>query len=265
MLPELIPQAVDCIITIVEGLLDNIDMLIDAGIALILGLADGLIEALPRLIEKIPVIIDKLLIAITNNLPKLIAAGIQLVVKLAYGLIQAIPTLLSAAWEIMMSFINYLGRLPGMMWDIGRNVVMGIWQGVQNYAGWLWQQVRNFASNIVNSIKNALGIHSPSRVFKEQVGKNIALGIGEGFDDNINKVYSQMKSAVDFETQKLNTNLTSNSVLNIERNDNIQAKLESIDNNREIVVNSNVNVDGKKMANVVNKVNAKQKLQYGIS
>lgn len=239
MLPELIPQAVDCIITIVEGLLDNIDMLIDAGIALILGLADGLIEALPRLIEKIPVIIDKLLIAITNNLPKLIAAGIQLVVKLAYGLIQAIPTLLSAAWEIMMSFINYLGRLPGMMWDIGRNVVMGIWQGVQNYAGWLWQQVRNFASNIVNSIKSALGIHSPSRVFKEQVGKNIALGIGEGFDDNINKVYSQMKSAVDFETQKLSTNLSATA--NVNRNMNVNLNQSK----------SDVYLDGRKVGQSV--------------
>ena len=115
-------MALETIITIVMSLLDNIDLIIDAGIELILGLADGLIEALPKLIEKIPVIIDKLLIAITNNLPKLIAAGIQLVVKLAYGLIQAIPTLLSAAWEIMMSFINYLGRLPGMMWDISRQM-----------------------------------------------------------------------------------------------------------------------------------------------
>lgn len=216
MLPELIPQAVDCIITIVEGLLDNIDMLIDAGIALILGLADGLIEALPRLIEKAPVIIDKLLVAITNNLPKLISAGIQLVVKLAYGIIQAIPSLLSAGWDIIQAFVNYLGRLPQMMWDIGKNVVLGIWQGVQNYASWLWQQVRNFASNIVYSIKSALGIHSPSRIFKEQVGKNIALGIGEGFEDSISKVYNKMKSAVDFETQKLSANLSTTS--NINRN-----------------------------------------------
>lgn len=79
---------------------------------------------MPILIGKIPIIIEKLLVSITNNLPKLIAAGIQLVVKLAYGLIQAIPTLLSAAWDLVKSFNDYLGRLPQMMWDIGKNVVM---------------------------------------------------------------------------------------------------------------------------------------------
>lgn len=238
-LPTLIPMALETIITIVMSLLDNIDLIIDAGIELILGLADGLIEALPKLIEKIPVIIDKLLIAITNNLPKLIAAGIQLVVKLAYGLIQAIPSLLSAGWDLMMAFINYLGRLPQMMWDIGKNVVLGIWQGVQSYASWLWQQVRNFASNIVNSIKSALGIHSPSRVFKDQVGKNIALGIGEGFDDNINKVYSQMKSAVDFETQKLSTNLSATA--NVNRNMNVNLNQSK----------SDVYLDGRKVGQSV--------------
>ena len=110
-----------------------------------------------------------------------------------------------------------------------------------------------------------MGIHSPSRVFRDEVGKNIALGVGEGFSDNITDVYKDMKSTVDFETQKLNSNLTSRSIINIERNSNIQSKLESIDNNREIQVNSTLEVDGKKMANVVNKVNAKQKLQYGFA
>jgi hypothetical protein len=61
-----------------------------------------------------------------------------------------------------------------------------------------------------------LGIHSPSRVFKEQVGKNIALGIGDGFDDNISKVYDKMSTAVNFETQRLSANLSTTA--NVNRN-----------------------------------------------
>jgi hypothetical protein len=57
-------------------------------------LADGLIAALPQ-IDKIPVIIDKLINVIVNNLPKLIEMGITLIVKLAEGLIKAIPQLIS--------------------------------------------------------------------------------------------------------------------------------------------------------------------------
>ena len=114
-------------------------------------------------------------------------------------------------------------------------------------------------------MKKALGIHSPSRLFRDEVGKYIALGVGEGFDKNIDSVYKQMKTAVDFETQKLSTSLTSNPVLNVERNANIQSRLESIDNNKEIVVNSKLEVSDKVLATAVNRVNAREKLQYGIA
>lgn len=76
------------VVLMVETLLDNIDLIIDAGIQLIIGLADGLIAALPQLIDKIPVIIDKLINAIVNNLPKLIEMGITLIIKLSEGLIK---------------------------------------------------------------------------------------------------------------------------------------------------------------------------------
>ena len=68
---------VNAVVTMVETLLDNIDLIIDAGIQLLMGLADGLINALPDLIDKIPEIIDKLIVAITDNLPKIIKAGID--------------------------------------------------------------------------------------------------------------------------------------------------------------------------------------------
>ena len=86
--------------------------------------------------------------------------------------------------------------------------MQGIWQGIQNAWDWIVGKVKDFAKSILNGMMSALGIHSPSRVFKDKVGKNIALGVGEGFEDNISKVYRQMKSAVDFETQKLSANLS---------------------------------------------------------
>ena len=124
MLPNLIPMAIECILTLVETLLDNIDLLIDAAIEFIMGLAEGLITAIPILIEKIPIIIEKLINAIINNLPKLIEMGIELIVKLAYGLVKAIPQLIVALPQIIWAIVNGLAQLPGMMWDIGKNVVM---------------------------------------------------------------------------------------------------------------------------------------------
>lgn len=264
MLPSLIPQIIDCVILIVETLLDNIDLLIDAGIELILGLADGLIEALPRLIEKAPVIIQKLFDALVRNFPKIIQAGGELVGKLVSGIVGSFWKILEVAPQLIANLVNGAKAGWAELKNVGKYLVEGLWNGISGMASWVTNKVKSFANNILDNMKKALGIHSPSRVFRDEVGKYIALGVGEGFDKNIDSVYKQIKTAVDFETQKLSTNLTSNPVLNVERNANIQSRLESIDNNKEIVVNSTLEVDGKQMTSVVNKVKARQKLQYGI-
>lgn len=214
MLPQLIPQAVNAIITIVTGLLDNIDQLIDAGIQLIIGLAEGLINAIPQLIEKIPIIIEKLINAITNNLPKLIQMGITLIVKLAAGIIQAIPQLIAAIPQIISAIINGLSQLPGMVLDIGKNLVQGLWNGISGAAGWLWDKITGWCGGIVDGIKGFFGIHSPSKLFNQEIGKFLALGLGEGFDDNLGQVFKGIKSAVDFETQKLSANLSTTATNN---------------------------------------------------
>lgn len=265
MLPELIPKAIECIMTLYETLLDNIDMLIDAAIQLIMALADGIIEALPILIEKAPVIIQKLFDALVRNFPKIIKAGGELVGKLVAGIVGSFWKILEVAPQLIANLVN--GAKAG--WEevknVGKYLVEGLWNGISGMASWVSNKVKSFANNILNNMKKALGIHSPSRLFRDEVGKYIALGVGEGFDKNIDSVYKQMKTAVDFETQKLSSSLTSNPVLNVERNANIQSRLESIDNNKEIQVNSTLNLDGKVVANTVNRVNAREKLQYGIA
>lgn len=263
MLPELIPQAVNAVITIAEGLLDNIDLLIDAAIQLIIGLAEGLITAIPILIEKIPIIIEKLINAIVNNLPKLIEMGITLIIKLAEGLIKAIPTLVKAIPQIISALINGLGQLPGMVWDIGKNIVSGLWDGISNMAGWLWNKISGWCSDIFNGIKDFFGIHSPSKLFADKVGKMLGLGVGEGFDDSLGTVYKDMQRAIENENAKLTTNLTTQQVMKNKIEDSRQFTLKSLDENKEIVVNSTTNLDGKVIAREVNKVNARRRLQYG--
>ena len=214
MLPELIPQAINAIITLVEGLINNIDKLIDAGIQLLMGLADGLINAIPILVEKIPTIIENLINAIVNNLPKIIQMGIELIVKLAAGIIQAIPKLIAAIPQIIGAIINGLAQLPGMLLDIGGQLIQGLWNGISNAASWLWSKISGFCSGIVDKIKGFFGIHSPSKLFNQEIGKFLALGLGEGFDDNLDKVYKDMQSTVDFETQKLSANLSTTATNN---------------------------------------------------
>lgn len=213
-LPALIPQVVNTITTIVETLINNIDLIIEAGMQLLMGLAEGLIVAIPQLIDKIPIIIDKLLNAIIENLPKLVEMGMELVVKLALGLVKAIPTLVGKIPELITSVLQALRKLPEMVVDIGKNIVSGIWNGISQMASWLWNKITGWCNSIFNGIKDFFGIHSPSKLFSDKIGKYLALGLGEGFDDNLGKVYKDMQSAVDFETQKLSANLSTTATNN---------------------------------------------------
>lgn len=207
-LPGLIPVIVDTVIMLAETLIDNIDMIIDAGIALLLGLADGLIEALPRLIEKIPVIIDKLITAIVNNLPKIIKAGIQIVVKLAEGLIKAIPQLVSKIPQIIKSIVNGLKAGLGSIAEIGADLVRGLWNGISDMVGWIGEKIKGFGESVLDGIKSFFGINSPSKLMSDQVGKNLALGIGEGFEENIAGVNKEITDAMNFDDPSVNVNAT---------------------------------------------------------
>lgn len=217
-LPTLIPQMVDAVITMVDTLLDNIDLIIDAGIQLLIGLTDGLIEALPQLIDKIPQIIDKLVQAIVNNLPKIIEAGITLIIKLAEGLIQAIPQLISKIPQIILSLINgivsYYGKLSELgenllgkvkdgivsgitgMLDVGKNMVQGLWNGINNAKNWILDKIKGFGKSILNGVKGVFGIHSPSRVFRDEIGVNMAKGIGIGFQQEMVNVNDTIQRAL---------------------------------------------------------------------
>ncbi len=263
MLPQLIPQAINAIITIVNGLLDNIDMLIDAAIQLILGLADGLINALPILIEKVPEIIMKLVTALIKNAPKILEAGVQLIVKLVEGVGSVLGKLGQMAGTIIQTIWDGLKSLPSKMIEVGKNLIQGIWNGISNAVGWLWDKISGFCSGIVDKIKGFFGIHSPSKVFADEVGKFLALGLGEGFDDSLSSVYKDMERAVNYENDKLTSNLTNNQMIKTQIEDNRQSTLKSIDDNKEIVVNNTTKLDSKVIARETNKVNARRQLQYG--
>lgn len=100
------------------------------------------------------------------------------------------------ARNMFNAVVNGLTSLPSRVLSIGGDIVRGIWNGISGAAGWLAGKVKSFASGILDSMKDALGIKSPSRLFRDQVGKYIAQGIGEGFTDEMGSVVGQMQDAM---------------------------------------------------------------------
>lgn len=133
-----------------------------------------------------------------------------------------------AASTLVNAVINGVSGLPGEMVSVGSNIVSGVWNGICNAAGWFRDSVYNFFSNIVSNAKSALGIHSPSRVFADEVGQWIPPGITEGIESKMPDLYKKMdtemaslgrrmQSVVRVETGKITLDKNINTTYKLEK------------------------------------------------
>jgi len=113
-----------------------------------------------------------------------------------------VPELLKGVGEVCKSLINaFLGLFgihsPSTVFaDMGGNLLKGLWQGIENVKDWLIEKVRGLGHLITDAVKSVLGIASPSKVFRDQIGANLAFGLGEGFEDAMKDVSRDMQKAV---------------------------------------------------------------------
>lgn len=162
--PTLVPKIIDCVLLMVDTLLNNIDALIDAGIELLIGLTIGITNALPKLAEKAPEIVIKLVGALIRNAPKLLGAGVALIEKLGEGIKNARNTLINKCHELIGQAKNAIVNKVGEFVNVGRNIVSGLWSGIKDKASWLKNKISGWVDDVVGSIKDFFGIHSPSRL-----------------------------------------------------------------------------------------------------
>lgn len=186
-LPELVPAAVSMVAELTESAIDNVDMLVDAAIEIVTSLAEGLIDSIPTLLEKAPVIISKLVDSLVENVPKLLTAAAEIVGKLVLGIIDNLPEIGKAAVEIVAKLISGITALMVDIDQVGKDIVAGIWNGIVGMNDWIKEKVTGFFSGIVDSVKGLLGIHSPSTLFRDEIGYYIGLGVAEGISGSSDK------------------------------------------------------------------------------
>lgn len=132
--------------------------------------------------------------AAIKNLPQtLLNLGKNAVGGLGNALSGGLSAVKSAASSIVSGITSTLSGLPGKMLSIGGDIVRGIWSGIKNAGAWLWDQLSGFAGGIVGTIADALGIHSPSTVARDFIGRNFDLGIAEGVVSNKDKVMAAVR------------------------------------------------------------------------
>lgn len=196
-LPTLIPAVVGIIMQLVLTLVQNLPMLINAALQLIMALAKGLIAALPVLLEMLPTIMIELVNGLLLSLPDLLVAAVQIILTLGLGIIENIPKLLAMLPHVIDALVKEFksDAFKVKMKSMGQEIVNGISEGFTK----AWTSFKeNFMANwneLVDKVKDVLGIHSPSTVFAG-IGINMALGLGSGFTSQMEGIRQQVQQAI---------------------------------------------------------------------
>ncbi len=247
-LPTLIERVPEIVTKLANVINDNAPTILKAGVNIIITLAKGIIQAIPTLVKNIPKLIKAIvavweafnwlnlgkkaitflkdgivsaisavksagksvLDAITNtikDLPgKLLDFGKKGISGIGEAFKAGIDSVKNIAKDILTKIVNTFK--PDSLKDIGKQLITGLWNGISDMTGWILDKIKGFTDDVVNKIKKHFGIHSPSTVMRDQVGKYISLGIAEGIKQNKNAVTKTTKELSDSVLASLKRNMS---------------------------------------------------------
>ena len=253
-LPDVITGIGDIITNLLEAILDAMPEFLAKGAEIIQNLVSGITSKLPDIVTSAINIITKIAFTIIKNLPQIISGGIKIIASLLAGIIKAIPDLVAGLPKVVKAITNYFGKIN---WgSVGKAIISGIAKGIIGAISILKDAVVSAAKSALNGIKSFLGINSPSRVFRDQVGKMMGLGIAEGITGEENAVNEAVKrlTSASVTTGKIDTSYNTSG-------ENFAAKsiTENIVNGLGGLLQTapegnytiNLNVDGKTLAQIL--------------
>ena len=185
---------------IIEAIIDTfifaIPLLIECGVELFLALIENLPEIISGICEAVPRIIAGISYAIEKLHGKLVESGSKALLQLIEDLPTVITEIKKKMGDIIQGISDAIYAKYGDIIDVGYNLISGIWEGIQNAKDWLIEKISDWCSDVTDSIKEFFGIHSPSTLFENEIGENMGLGIGVGFEKSMKTVSKDMQNAI---------------------------------------------------------------------
>ena len=194
---ELILQIIKGIIQAIPTLVENIPQIITAivdvweafnwlslGKKAITLLKDGVLSVLSAVKSAGKTIANGAAEAIRNLPSTLLNIGKSAVTDLGGAIRNGVNTVKAGASAVLNGVVNTFKSLPSQMLSIGSDLVRVLWNGIYNITGWVIGKIQSFSGDVLSGIKNFFGIHSPSRVFRDEVGAMLAEGMAEGITEN---------------------------------------------------------------------------------
>lgn len=184
-LPGMVESGTNAVLTLGDTIANNLPQILESGTQLLLSLIQGIASSMPRLTLMGFELIFKLSFAILQNLPQILNCGVQILAELIAGFLSMMGQWITLGSDLVQEIWN---TITGTDWlSLGANIVSGIANGIVNGAGAIVSAAQDAASRALNAAKNFLGIHSPSRVFRDEVGKMIPQGMAVGVETETDK------------------------------------------------------------------------------
>lgn len=188
-LPNIINTAVDALISAAPQILQ-------AAITMFMTIVQSLPTIINSLIPALVGLVSSAASTLARNAPLILRTAVDLFMQIVNAIPQICVTLLSNMPLIISTIADGLNAGFSTIREIGSNLIQGLWNGIQDMAGWIYDQIRGFGAGVLNQLRNYFGISSPSKLMRDVIGKNLALGIGVGFSDEMATVANQMQTAL---------------------------------------------------------------------
>lgn len=182
--PEMVDAGVQMLTAFLEGLMkgDSTEQIADSMAEIIISLVDGGVEMLPNIVE----------------------FAIRLISTLAISLVQHIPDLAAKVPDIIFGIVEALVKGIPDIANVGVALIQGLLDGITSMIGAVIDKVKGFASSIVGTLKDVLGIHSPSTVFAS-IGEYMMQGLALGMEDGKGEVMNSADDIVDEIKRRFNS------------------------------------------------------------
>lgn len=220
ILPVLLPAVVTIISEVAKALTEpnNVEMLVDAVLTVIGALAVAIAKSVPKIIDLVKGVISNL----GNLLADFLSWAVPIAAKGIEGIVNTVKswgtTLLNniRLWfsnvtgklgEFAAQVVNRIKDLPNKALEIGKNLIIGLWNGINNKVSWVKDKIKGMGESITKAIKKVFGVASPSKVFAE-IGTFLAEGLGLGYEKEMRGVKKDMLSETDGLTASMTAQIT---------------------------------------------------------
>lgn len=176
-----VPSAIEVIMLRFQILRNRIVSVFDGALSTVSGFVSNVVDFFT---VRVPNAVSNMLSA-AGRIPGQIASFLGSALSSAASFVgNFASSAIQAASQFASNIVSGLSDLAGRVTSVGSDIVHGIWSGISGAAGWLMSKISGFASSVVDGIKGFFGIHSPSTVMRDQVGKYLAEGVAVGWEEN---------------------------------------------------------------------------------